>query len=69
VWYEAKSGKTWEMLLSDTDKLKRFKEAMCQRKRIAFDNGAIYKLYTDTLIPESIKDWLTEKGISFTELI
>ena len=67
VWYEAKSGQFWDMLLTNKDKLNRFREGMGRGLRIARDNGATYHLHSNTPIPRIIKKWLTEKGIPFTE--
>lgn len=46
-----------------------FKSDMGDRLRIATENGATYELFSNTPIPELIKEWLTKKGISFTELL
>ena len=63
----AKSGQFWDMLLTNKDKLDKFRESMGRGLRIAHDNGASYHLHSNTPIPESIKSWLTGKGIPFTE--
>lgn len=68
-WWEAKSGQFWKMLEDNPKELSRFKDAMGQRKRIAADNGASYELFSNTPIPDSIKEWLTKKGIPFTEIL
>ena len=68
-WWEAKSGQFWEMLEREPAELERFKTAMGHRLRIAQDNGATYELFSNTPIPESIKSWLTKKGIPYTELL
>ena len=67
-WWEAKSGKYWDMLENDPSQLAKFKSDMGDRLRIAKDNGATYELFSNTSIPQSIKDWLTQKGILFTEI-
>ena len=67
IWYEAKSGKYWEMLLSSKEQLNRFYQDMGRGLSVAKSNGAIYELHSNTYIPKSIKDWLTKKGIKFTE--
>lgn len=41
---------------------------MGARLKIATENGASYELFSNTPIPESIKEWLTKKGIPFTEI-
>ncbi len=68
-WWEAKSGNYWSMLEENPNKLAKFKSDMGDRLRIATENGATYEIFTNTPIPESIKQWLTQKGITFTELL
>lgn len=68
-WWEAKSGQYWEMLESDSKKTLKFKSDMGDRLNIAKQNGATYELFSNTPIPQSIKDWLTKKGIPFTEFL
>ena len=69
TWYEAKSGEFWEMLLSSAKKLEDFKTSMGHRLSIARANGASYELFSNSVIPQTIKDWLTKKGIKFTEVL
>ena len=68
-WWEAKSGNYWELLQKNPAALNKFKSDMGHRLRIATQNGATYELFSNTPIPESIKQWLLDKGIYFTELI
>ena len=68
-WWEAKSGNYWNMLEENPNKLAKFKSDMGDRLRIATENGATYEIFSNTPIPESIKQWLTKKGITFTELL
>ena len=68
-WWEAKSGNYWDMLEDNPSMLAKFRSDMGNRLRIATDNGATYELFSNTPIPESIKQWLIEKGIPFTELL
>ncbi len=68
-WWEAKSGGYWEMLESNPNKLAKFKSDMGDRLRIATENGATYELFSNTPIPDSIKQWLDKKGIAYTELL
>ena len=51
------------------NKLTKFKSDMGDRLRIATENSATYEIFSNTPIPESIKQWLTKKGITFTELL
>lgn len=67
-WWEAKSGNYWNMLEEKPNELAKFKSDMGARLKIATENGASYELFSNTPIPESIKEWLTKKGISFTEI-
>jgi len=68
-WWEAKSGQYWDMLEDEPKKLLKFKSDMGHRLNIAKQNGATYELFSNTPIPQSIKDWLTKKGIPFTEIL
>ncbi len=67
IWWEAKSGSYWDMLLSDSKALNKFKSDMGDRLNIAKQNGAIYVLNSNSPIPQNIRDWLKNKGIGFTE--
>jgi hypothetical protein len=69
IWYEAKSGQYWDVLTSSTAKLEDFKSAMGQRLNIAKQHGAQLKLFSNSPIPQFIKDWLTKKGIEFLEIL
>ncbi len=42
---------------------------MGDRKRIAIENGATYEIFSNTPIPDSIKEWLRNKDIPFTEIL
>ena len=68
-WWEAKSGGFWDMLSDNPRMLDKFKSDMGDRLKIANENGASYELFSFTPIPESIKNWLTRKGIPFTEFL
>lgn len=57
------------MLEKNPSKFAKFKSDMGDRLRIATENGATYELFSNTPIPESIKQWLIKKGIPFTELL
>ena len=60
-WWEAKSGNYWSMLEENPNKLAKFKSDMGDRLRIATENGATYEIFSNTPIPESIKQWLPKK--------
>lgn len=66
-WWEAKSGQYWDYLQSSEKNIAKFKSDMGDRLNIAKQNGASYELHSNTSIPQGIKDWLTKKGIPFTE--
>lgn len=68
-WWEAKSGQYWDLIMENPKKMDLFKSSMGDRLRIAKDHGATYELFSNTTIPQSIKDWLTKKGIPFTEIL
>lgn len=67
IWYEAKSGKYWENLLMSEKKLNDFQSTTCDCLKIARDNGALFEVHSNAPIPQSIKDWLTQKQIKFRE--
>ncbi|MDD6826014.1 MAG: hypothetical protein PUE12_07885, partial [Oscillospiraceae bacterium] len=69
VWWEAKSGEFWIMLENNEKKARTFRDSMGDRLRIAKDNGATYELFSNTPIPQFYKEWLTKKGIPFTEIL
>ena len=68
-WWKAKSGNYWKMLEENPKQLLKFKDSMGDRLKIAKTNGATYEIFSNTPIPESIKQWLTKKGIPYTELL
>lgn len=68
-WWEAKSGDYWNMIMDNPKKLELFKSSMGDRLRIAKDSEATYELFSNSPIPQAIKDWLTKKGIPYTELL
>lgn len=67
VWYEAKSGGYWDMLLASKDQLESFKSGMGHRLKITKENGKIFQLHSNTPIPQEIKEWLAQKNISYVE--
>ena len=68
-WWEAKSGQYWDILQNNPNELNNFKSSMGQRLSIAQQNGATFELFSNTPIPQSIQNWLTLKGIPFTEIL
>ena len=68
-WWEAKSGQYWNMLLNNPKKAENFRTSMGHHRRVAFDNGATFEIFSNTPIPEYFKEWLTQKGIPYTEFL
>jgi hypothetical protein len=69
IWFEAKSGRYWEDIVSSEKGLAKFKSDMGDRLRIATENNATYELFSNTVIPNDVKEWLTKKGIKYTETL
>ncbi|BCJ43475.1 hypothetical protein GCM10010168_42150 [Actinoplanes ianthinogenes] len=65
VWYEAKSGEAFDRMLEKPELLEKFKANTGQQRKIAEENGAEFKVYSENPIPDSIASWLTKKQISF----
>lgn len=57
------------MLEDNPSKKVKFKSDMGDRLKIAEQNGATYELYSNTPIPNDVKEWLTKKGIVYTEIL
>lgn len=57
------------MIFEEPKEMSKFKSLMPQRLQIAREHGATFELFSNTPIPESIKEWLTQKGIPFTEIL
>ena len=68
-WWEAKSGRYWEKIENSKKEFDKFKSDMGNRLDIAKRNNAIYELFSNTPIPEIVKEWLNRKGIIYTELL
>ena len=68
-WWEAKSGDYWDMIQNNPKEMSNFKSSMGQRLGIAKENGATFELFSNSPIPQSIKEWLTTKGIPYTEIL
>ncbi len=67
IWYEAKSGRYWENYAQSGSGFDKFKSDIGERMAIAIKNGATYEIHSNTPIPSHVKEWLTKKGIPFTE--
>lgn len=68
VWYEAKSGNYWTSDYGGKG-FAKFKSDMGDRLRIAAENGKEYQLISNTPISTEAKEWLTQKGINFLEIL
>lgn len=61
---EAKSGGYWNLPQSE---MERFKSKAGQQVRIARELGLQFEVHSNSLIPQTMKDWLTKMGISYVE--
>ncbi len=66
-WWEAKSGRYWEDIVSSDKGFEKFKSDIGEHLAIAKRNGATFELHSNTPIPQNVKDWLIKKGMQFTE--
>ena len=69
VWYEAKSGNYWEKITSSQKGLDKFKSDMGARLKIAKDNKVEYQLFSNSPIPDKVKNFLDTKGIKYFETL
>lgn len=67
MWYEAKSGNYWNMLMENSANFSKFTSDMGARLKIAQQNNAEYHLFSNVPIPAKIQNYLNKKGISFSE--
>jgi hypothetical protein len=65
VWYEAKSGAALKKAADEPKLLEKFKSTTGQQAKIARENDADFKLYSENPIPDSVTSWLDRKGISY----
>lgn len=68
TWYEAKSGGFWNRVLNSSKEMDTFKGKMGEAVKIARENNAKFEIVSEKLIPETVKNWLTKKGIPFREV-
>ena len=67
VYYEAKAGGFWAELEKSPKSLNKFQSQTIQKLNIAKDLGKDFEIHTNSPIPQKIKEWFIEKGISFHE--
>jgi hypothetical protein len=68
-WWEAKSGNYWNRFLGDEQTRANFFSSMPHYKKLANESGATFEVFSNTAIPQEVKDWLTQKGIPYTEIL
>ena len=72
-WYiEAKSGEYWNLLLSDSKKLDKFKSDMGRGVTVvaeASGGKGSYHIFSNSKIPDKIKKWLDKKNIKYHETL
>ena len=68
IWWEAKSGNYWNNIVNKGG-FKKFCSDMGERLKIATNNGKQYFLFSNTPIPDYVKEWLSKKGIEFFETL
>ncbi|MEU1906527.1 PrsW family glutamic-type intramembrane protease [Streptomyces hygroscopicus] len=65
VWYEAKSGKYWELANRDPKVMSKFKANLGEARQIAEMNGKDFSLISEEPIPEDVIRWLSKKKITW----
>jgi len=69
IWYEAKSGNYWRDQTGTVEGFNKFKSDMGDRLRIAKENGVEYQLFSNSKIPDKVKQFLDKKGIKYFETL
>lgn len=67
IWYEAKSGLSWEKYAAPCSEFSKFMSDMGERLSIARKNGASLELHSNSPIPNHAKEWMEKKGIGYLE--
>lgn len=62
VWYEAKSGKYWDLANENPKVMEKFKSNLGDARRIAEEGGRRFSLISEKPIPENIAKWLNKKN-------
>jgi hypothetical protein len=65
TWYEAKSGKYWDLVNRNPKVMAKFKANLGDARRIATENGSGFQLISENPIPENIAEWLAKKGYTW----
>jgi RHS repeat-associated protein len=68
-WMEAKSGGYWDLAQRDASVMHKFKSSMGRYKSIAEKYGKTFELHTNSPIPDFLRQWLSDQGISWTEYL
>lgn len=62
VWYEAKSGRYWDLANENPKVMEKFKSNLGDARRIAEESGRRFSLISEKPIPENIVKWLNKKN-------
>ncbi|WP_413100118.1 PrsW family intramembrane metalloprotease [Streptomyces sp. Inha503] len=62
VWYEAKSGRYWDLANENPKVMEKFKSNLGDARRIAEEGGRRFSLISEKPIPENIVKWLNKKN-------
>ncbi|AUA16522.1 hypothetical protein GTZ89_16990 [Streptomyces sp. SID8382] len=62
VWYEAKSGRYWDLANENPKVMEKFKSNLGDARRIAEEGGRKFSLISEKPIPENIVKWLNKKN-------
>ncbi|WFB08202.1 PrsW family glutamic-type intramembrane protease [Streptomyces sp. LX-29] len=65
VWYEAKSGRYWELANENPKVMEKFKSNLGDARRIAEEGGRKFSLISEKPIPENIVKWLDKKNYTW----
>ncbi|MFC9222626.1 hypothetical protein ACFT8W_18140 [Streptomyces hygroscopicus] len=62
VWYEAKSGRYWDLANENPKVMEKFKSNLGDARRISEESGRRFSLISEKPIPENIVKWLNKKN-------
>ena len=66
-WWEVKSGAYWDVVLSSENRLGKFRSDIGDHQAIAASKGATFEVFSEKAVPQEIKAWLKDRGITTTE--